>query len=119
MTITLIRISAVALAICLAGPTLAQETANNRVSANTDWSVFQEADPVECFAVSAPKSQENTRDGQPVEVSRSETLLFVFYRPNEGVNGQVTFTAGYSFASDSTVTLDVGGTQFTLFTEGE
>lgn len=119
MITTLSRIGALGLAACLAGPALAQETTNNRVSANTDWSVFQEANPVECFAVSAPKSQENTRDGQPVEVNRSETLLFVFYRPNEGVNGQVTFTAGYSFASDTTVTLDVGGTQFTLFTEGE
>jgi hypothetical protein len=40
-----------------------------------------------------PKSQENTRDGQRVEVSRGETLLFVFFRPSENVNGQVTFTA--------------------------
>ena len=119
MTTVLSWIGVVALATSFAGPALAQQTTTNRVGANTDWSVFQEADPVECFVVSAPKSQENTRDGQPVEVSRSETLLFVFYRPNEGVNGQVVFTGGYSFASDSTVTLDVGGTQFTLFTEGE
>ena len=119
MSTTLLRIGALGLVVCLAGPTLAQDTANNRVSANTDWSVFQEANPAECFAVSAPESQDNTRDDQPVEVSRSETLLFVFYRPNEGVNGQVTFTGGYAFAPDSTVTLDVGGTKFTLFTEGE
>jgi hypothetical protein len=52
-------------------------------------------------------------------VSRGETLLFVFYRPSEGVNGQVTFTGGYPFAANSTVTLDVGGRQFQLFTEGE
>lgn len=119
MTTSLLRIGALGLAACVAGSALAQETTDNRVGANTDWSVFQEANPEECFAVSAPKIQENTRDGQPVEVSRSDTLLFVFYRPNEGVNGQVTFTAGYAFAPGSTVTLDVGGTQFTLFTEGE
>lgn len=97
----------------------AQETTDNRVAAATDWSVFEETDPRECFAVSAPKEQVNTRDGQPVEVTRGETLLFVFYRPDEGVSGQVTFTGGYPFAANSTVTLDIGGTQFTLFTEGE
>jgi hypothetical protein len=120
MSTTLSRIGAlVALATFSAGAGLAQETSTNRVAATTDWSVFQESDPPECFAVSAPKSQENTRDGQPVQVSRGETLLFVTYRPSEGLNGQVSFTGGYPFADNSTVQLDVSGTQFTLFTQGE
>lgn len=119
MTKTLSRIAAIAMIALGAGSATAQQTTSNRVAANTDWSVFQETDPVECFATSAPKEQVNTRDGQPVQVSRGETLLFVFYRPAEGVNGQVTFTGGYPFASGSTVTLDIGGTTFTLFTEGE
>lgn len=97
----------------------AQETTSNRVAATTDWSVFEETDPRECFAVSAPKEQVNTRDGEPVQVQRGETLFFVFYRPSEGVNGQVTFTGGYPFAANSTVTVEIGGTDFTLFTEGE
>jgi hypothetical protein len=109
-----------ALAAALAaGTATAQETTDNRVAASTDWSVFQETDPVECFSVSAPKEQLNTRNGEPVEVQRGETLLFVFYRPAEGVNGQVTFTGGYPFAPDSTVSLEVGGTAYQLFTEGE
>jgi len=109
-----------ALAAALAaGAATAQETTDNRVAASTDWSVFQETDPVECFSVSAPKEQLNTRNGEPVEVQRGETLLFVFYRPADGVNGQVTFTGGYPFAPDSTVTLEVGGTAYQLFTEGE
>lgn len=97
----------------------AQDETTNRVAAETDWSVFQESDPVECFGVSAPKESVNTRDGQAVEVNRGETLLFVFYRPSENVNGQVTFTGGYPFASGSTVTLNIGGTDYQLFTEGE
>ena len=119
MTKTLLRLGSLMLAACLGGPAGAQETTRNRVDANTDWSVFQETNPAECFAVSAPKSQENTRDGRRVEVSRGEALLFVFFRPSERANGQVVFTGGYSFASDSVVTLNVGGTQFMLFTEGE
>ena len=121
MTMTPPRVG-LALALAMAAgstPLLAQEQATNRVGASTDWSTFQETDPTECFAVSAPKEQVNTRDGAPVQVSRGETLLFVFYRPSEGVAGQVTFTGGYPFAGGSTVTLDVGGTQFQLFTEGE
>jgi hypothetical protein len=110
----------VALVTTLAASTAAaQEQTDNRVAASTDWSVFQETDPVECFSVSAPKEQVNTRNGEPVEVQRGETLLFVFYRPAEGVNGQVTFTGGYPFAPDSTVSLEVGGTAYQLFTEGE
>jgi hypothetical protein len=119
MTITLPRLALGACVALFAQGAIAQEQSTNRVAAETDWSVFQETDPTECFAVSAPKSQENTRDGQQVDVTRGETLLFVFFRPAEGVNGQVTFTGGYPFADNSTVTLDVGGTQFTMFTEGE
>lgn len=105
--------------IAAAATSAAAQEASNRVAAETDWSVFQETDPVECFGVSAPKSQRNTKDGQPVTVNRGETLLFVFYRPAQGVNGQVTFTGGYPFASGSTVTLEVGGSDFQLFTEGD
>ena len=119
MTMTLPRLALGAWIALFAQGAIAQDAATNRVAAETDWSVFQETDPTECFSVSAPKSQENSRDGQPVEVTRGETLLFVFFRPSEGVNGQVTFTGGYPFADNSTVTLDVAGTQFTLFTEGE
>jgi hypothetical protein len=97
----------------------AQQTSDNQVAANTDWSVFEDADPKECWAVSSPKETVNTRDGRVVAVQRGEILLMTFYRPAAGVNGQVTFTGGYPFASGSTVNLDIGGTQFELFTEGE
>ena len=105
--------------IAAAATSAAAQEASNRVAAETDWSVFQETDPVECFGVSAPKSQLNTKGGKPGTVNRGETLLFVFYRPAQGVNGQVTFTGGYPFASGSTLTLEVGGQDFQLFTEGD
>lgn len=97
----------------------AQEQSTNRVAAKTDWSVFVEDDPTECWSVSAPKETVNTRDGRVVAVRRSDVLLFVFYRPKAGVKGQVTFTGGYPFAKGSTVTLDISGNQFELFSEGE
>lgn len=102
----------------LGSSAMAQES-SNRVAANTDWSVFVEDDPKECWGVSAPKETVNSRDGQTVEVRRGDILLFVFYRPGASVQGQVAFTGGYPFASGSTAVLDIGGTKFEMFTEGE
>ena len=102
-----------------AGSSFAQEQSTNRVAANTDWSVFVEDNPTECWGVSTPKETVNSRDGRVVAVNRGQTLLMVFYRPSAGANGQVAFTGGYPFASGSTVNLDISGTTFEMFTEGE
>ncbi|MFT5744361.1 MAG: hypothetical protein ACI86S_002442 [Paracoccaceae bacterium] len=113
------RVIGVATALMIAVSVSAQDESANRVAANTDWSVFVEDSPQECWGVSAPKETVNTRDGQPVAVRRGDILLFVFYRPGSGVQGQVTFTGGYPFAGGSTVEMDISGTKFELFTEGE
>lgn len=97
----------------------AQAESTNRVAANTDWSVFVESNPTECWGVSAPKETVNTRDGRVVAVRRGDILLFVLYRPGADVQGQVTFTGGYPFAPGSTVNLRIGDASFELFTEGE
>ncbi|MFN6951945.1 MAG: invasion associated locus B family protein [Albidovulum sp.] len=94
------------------------QVSKNRVAANTDWSVFVEENPKECWGVTAPKETVNTKDGKAVSVRRGDILLFVTFRPG-ATEGEVSFTGGYPFASGSTVTLDIGGTKFDLFTEGE
>lgn len=97
----------------------AQQTSTNQVAAKTDWSVFEDKNPRECWAVSSPKESVNTKDGRVVAVRRSDVLLMAFYRPGAKVQGQLTFTGGYPFASGSTVSLAVDGNNFELFTEGE
>jgi invasion protein IalB len=119
MSSYLVRIAAGFAVAMMVAPVVAQEQSTNRVAAKTDWSVFVEDNPTECWGVSAPKETVNTRDGRVVAVSRGDILLFVFYRPNADVQGQVTFTGGYPFAPGSTVNLDISGTAFELFTEGE
>lgn len=109
----------VAAATLWAGAALAQAETTNRVAAETDWSVFVEDSPKECFAVSKPKQTVNTRNGQPVEVRRGKILLFVFYRPGANVTGQVTFTGGYPFAPNSSVNVRIGDSSYEMFTEGE
>ncbi|MFP4239471.1 invasion associated locus B family protein [Rhodosalinus sp.] len=96
----------------------AQEAeSTNRVAAETDWSVFIEDNPKECWAVTQPKETENTRDGRVVAVRRGETLLFTFFRPDEDVAGQVTFTGGYPFSTEEPITLVIGDSEFRLYTQ--
>jgi hypothetical protein len=107
-------------ACALAGQTaLAQEVSNNRVAAKTDWSVFVEDNPKECWGVSVPTESVNLRDGRVVAANRGQILLMVFYRPGTGAEGQVAFTGGYPFGEGSPVTVDVSGNEFSLFTDGE
>ncbi|MDJ1015512.1 MAG: hypothetical protein QNJ35_03290 [Paracoccaceae bacterium] len=109
---------AMAGAVLAAGPASAQDV-SNRVAADTDWAVFEVSDPKECWAVTAPKETVNTRDGRTVSVRRGDILLFVTWRPEQSIAGEVSFTGGYPFAEGSTVQMDIGGTAFELFTEGE
>lgn len=101
------------------GTQVAAQESTNRVAAETDWSVFVENEPKECWGVSAPKESVNSRDGRVVAVRRGDILLFLTYRPGANVKGEMSFTGGYPFAKGSTVTLDISGTKFELFTEGE
>jgi len=98
---------------------VAQQESSNRVAAKTDWSVFVESDPTECWSVSSPKETVNTKDDRVVAVRRGDILLFVSYRPGANIKGEVSFTGGYPFADGSTVTLNVSGSSFELFTDGE
>jgi len=97
---------------------VAQES-TNRVATKTDWSVFTEATPKECWGVSSPKETVNTRDGAPVSVQRSDILLFVTFRPGSGANGEISFTGGYPFAPGSTVNITIDSASFELFVDGE
>ena len=98
---------------------LAQEESTNQVAAKTAWSVFEDTNPKECWAVSSPTETVNTKDGRVVAVRRGDILLMTFYRPDAGVKGQITFTGGYPFAGGSTVNVNIGGQEFEMFTEGE
>jgi hypothetical protein len=119
MNLNIARAFGVVAALVCATTATAQESSENRVAANTDWAVYVEADPKECWAVSAPVNTNNTRDGQAVTVRRGEIQIIVFYRPSEDVTGQVMFAGGYPFASGSTVSMQVGDDTLEMFTEGE
>lgn len=95
---------------------LAQDS-TAKVATMTDWSVFADGTPKECWGVSAPKETVNTKGGKPVSVRRGDILLFVTFHP--GKPGEISFSGGYPFEPGSTVALDVDGTAFKLVTDGE
>ena len=104
----------------LSAAAFAQETSSNRVATKTSWSVFTETDPKECWSVSAPEESIFMREGRIVaDRTRDQPLLMVFYRPSAGASGQVAFTGGYPFKSGSTVTVEISGNEFSMFTDGE
>ncbi|MRH22629.1 invasion associated locus B family protein [Rhodovulum strictum] len=97
----------------------AQQESTNNVAVKTDWNVFVETNPRECWGVSPPKQTVNTRDGRVVAVNRGEILLFVTFRPGAGAAGEVSFTGGYPFAQGSTVSVQIGSETFELFTDNQ
>ncbi len=106
-----------AVAVGLAATSAMGQESTNRIATMTDWNVFTEAEPKECWGVSKPKETVNVRDGQPVSVRRGDILLFVTFRP--GKAPEVSFTGGYPFATGSTVDISIGGATYKLFTDGE
>ena len=103
--------------LALGATALQAQESSNVVATMTDWSVFAEESPKECWGVSSPKETVNTKDGNPVQVRRGDILLFVTFRPS--ASGEISFAGGYPFAGGSTVKLDVDGTTYDLITDGE
>ena len=108
------------LATLVVSATLAgAQVSTNKVAEEQEWSVFVESDPDACWGVSAPTATVNTRDGREVAVRRGDIRLFVSIRPEDEVQGEVSFTGGYPFAEESQVELEIGDDAYQLFTEGE
>lgn len=105
--------------LCLTAGAVMAQTEAKAVAAKSDWVIFAETDPKQCWVVSAPKETVNTRDGRVVAVRRGDIHMFVSFWPETGKLGEVSFYGGYPFASGSSVTLQVGDSKFDLFTDGE
>lgn len=104
--------------LCMSTAASAQDS-SNRVAAKTDWSIFVEDSPKQCWVVSAPTENTARRDGRVVAVRRGDIYLFVSFWPDSRDMGQVSFLGGYPFKEGSTVDLKIGDAEFQLFTDGE
>jgi hypothetical protein len=96
---------------------VAQDESTNRVATETDWSVFVEDDPTQCWVVSQPTETVNTRDGNEVQVNRGDILMFVSFWPSQNRMGEVSFTGGYPYPDGHVVTVEIGDDTFEFYTE--
>jgi hypothetical protein len=66
-----------------------------------------------CYLVGDPRRME------PAGFKRKFPTAMVTHRPQESVTDVISFTEGYTLKSGSDAGLDVGGTKFDLFTNGD
>lgn len=84
------------------------------------WPVYVQENPTRCWITAEPSGTTASRNGRDVtgNISRDVSLLFVSFWPDDGRVGEISYTGGYQFAAGSTVTIEVGGVSFSMFTEG-
>lgn len=80
-----------------------------------DWDAFllERSDQTICYMVSMPK------DTSPDNVRRGQTYVTVTHSPKRKAYDEVNVVAGYPYRDDSTVTFNIDGRNFELFTSGD
>jgi hypothetical protein len=68
-----------------------------------------------CFALAKPTASKT----KPAGRTRDPAYMFVATRPNEKVRDEVSVHIGYPFKGGSDANLEVGGTRFALYTQGD
>lgn len=82
---------------------------------NRDWGAysFTGQNGKICYALSKPQQL------LPTDRNHGDVFFFVSTRPNEQVRDEPSVIVGYNFKDGSTVTADVDGNKFTMFTKGD
>jgi hypothetical protein len=108
--------AAALVAAVIAGPPAVAQAPAERVAVHTDWNVYTPDDPKECYIVAQPTGWVARRGNDTVtdEVSRGDIRLFVSFRPEEGIENEVSYTSGYPFREGSAVQLEIGSSSFEL-----
>lgn len=105
--------TAIASAIFLAATSAA--SAANLVKTFRDWSLFshEESQNKICFAASQPK------ESTPADSKRDPAFFYVSAWPKDGVKSEVSVRLGYPIKKGSTVTVNIGGSEFDLFAKDD
>ena len=100
------------LALSAAG---AQAQSRKYLGTFTDWLAYQytQGGGTRCTMASQPKKDEGDY------TKRGEIWAYVMHRPDEGASGEVGFYMGYPIKEGSQVTVKIGGSTFSLYTQDE
>jgi invasion protein IalB len=101
-------------ALALSGAAANAQTPN-LISQFKDWAAYSYggAKGKVCYALSKPVQM------TPSDRNHGDVFFFVSNRPGEGVANEPMVMVGYPFKDGSSVTVEIDGTKFTLFTKGD
>jgi hypothetical protein len=68
-----------------------------------------------CFALAKPAKAQTTPPNRP----RDPSYMFISTRPSEKVKDEVSVIVGYALKPSSDASLDIGGTQFAMYTQND
>lgn len=106
----------IAMATLLAASTAgaAQAQSPTLINEFRDWGAYQLSTPNKiCYIASYPQQK------LPAARDHGEVVFMVSNRPAEGVKGEPMLQVGYPFKQDSTVSIDVDGKKFRMFTNND
>lgn len=94
--------------------TVTQAEATNRIKQHNAWGAYSHSgsNGKICYVLSIPTQKE------PADRDHGDVFFMVAKHPGQNVNLEPQFTVGYPFADESTVTLDIDGKKFAMFTKG-
>ena len=119
---TMIRTVLSAAAILLAASgAYAQTQAPSALGTFNDWTAWTfngsilggDTEGKVCYIYSKPTDQ------QPGNLNHGDVSFSVSRSQTENIASQANFVTGYPFEENSTVTVDIDGKTFTMFTQGE
>lgn len=80
-----------------------------------EWAAYQylEGNSKVCFMASSPTSKKGKYN------TRGEVYALITHRPSEKTKDVVSFVAGYTYKTNSEVTINIDGKKFKFFTQGD
>jgi len=98
----------------LATGALAQAQAPTRIKQHNAWGAYSHAGASGkvCYILSIPTQKE------PADRDHGDVFFMLAKHPGQNVTFEPQFTAGYPFADNSKVVLDIDGKKFNMFTRG-
>ncbi|WP_366653828.1 invasion associated locus B family protein [Fodinicurvata sp. EGI_FJ10296] len=94
------------------GTSTAQAQDVSYINTHRDWHAFQTTENGNrvCYIASQPTDEEGDYS------QRGDVYVLVTHRPYQDSRNEISFITGYTYQSDSEVTVSVGDETFTLFT---
>lgn len=104
----------VLVALVLTGAS-AQAQTPTLIGTNSDWQTYSYggAKGKVCYALSKPTKL------TPSDRNHGDVFFFVSNRPGENVNNEPSVIVGYPFKEQSSVSVDIDGKAFTMFTKND